>query len=76
MSKKPPVPSAETNRYKAIIENIFFDHWQSGVTEFEFAREEIKRTADKLGIVLPDNEIKKLRRALEHASAQSKTESN
>ena len=43
------------NRYNALIEAIFFDHYQFGLTEFEFARPEIKSTADQLGIVLPDN---------------------
>ena len=47
--------STETNRYKVLIENIFFDHWTKGAREFEFERKEIKETADKLGIVLPDN---------------------
>jgi hypothetical protein len=46
---------AETNRYKLIVENIFFDHWKPGMREFEFVRAEIKSTADHLGIELPDN---------------------
>ena len=45
----------ETNRYKVLIERIFFDHWKKGATEFEFVRDEIKRKADQLKIVLPDN---------------------
>ena len=48
-------PVAETNRYKVLIEKIFFDHWKKGATEFEFVRDEIKQTADKLKIELPDN---------------------
>lgn len=47
--------SVETNRYKVIIENIFFDHWKVGINQFEFARDEIKATADQLQIELPDN---------------------
>jgi hypothetical protein len=47
--------SSETNRYKIIIESIFFQHWKAGVNQFEFARDEIKATADQLLIVLPDN---------------------
>lgn len=43
------------NRYAAIIEKIFFDHWKKGMKEFEFDRTEIKQWADKLKIVLPDN---------------------
>lgn len=45
----------ETHRYKVLIESIFFDHWKEGVTEFVFARDEIKKKADELEIVLPDN---------------------
>jgi len=45
----------ETNRYKALIESIFFAHWSAGTTEFEFVRDEIKGTAAELDIQLPDN---------------------
>lgn len=48
-------PSAETNRYKVLIESIFFDHWKQGETEFVFVRGEIKEKADELSIELPDN---------------------
>lgn len=51
----PKAASTETNRYKVLIEHIFFAHWAEGSTEFEFAREEIKQTADSLKIVIPDN---------------------
>jgi hypothetical protein len=47
--------SVETNRYKILIEKIFFDHWKRGKTEFEFARDEIKDKAAELKIALPDN---------------------
>src|SRR5688500_3321124 len=47
--------SKKENRYRALIESIFFDHWTKGVTEFEFVRREINRKADELKIVLPDN---------------------
>ena len=47
--------TSETNRYKVLIESIFFDHSKKGDSEFEFARDEIKQTADLLKIVLPDN---------------------
>lgn len=46
---------SETNRYKIIIQEIFFDHWKKGTTQFEFVRDEIKTTADRLTIELPDN---------------------
>jgi hypothetical protein len=48
-------PAAETNRYKVLIEKIFFDHWSKGKTEFEFVRDEIKQKAQQLKIDLPDN---------------------
>lgn len=35
-------PKAE-NRYVAIIEKIFFDHWKKGSKAFEFDRTEIKQ---------------------------------
>ncbi|QQG35171.1 MAG: endonuclease [Micavibrio aeruginosavorus] len=44
-----------TNRYSAIIESVFFDHWKKGVTEFEFVRDEIEVAASKLRIELPKN---------------------
>lgn len=45
----------DTNRYRALIERIFFDHYEDGVSSFEFVRQEIKDAADELGISLPDN---------------------
>lgn len=56
MAKKSAKPAkTEPNRYKQIIEAIFFDHWKEGTQTFEFERTEIKSTADNLQIVLPDN---------------------
>ena len=50
------VKAAKTeNRYRQLIEKIFFDHWTAEITEFVFAREELKSTADALGLKLPDN---------------------
>lgn len=43
------------NRYKLLIEKIFFAHWKNGVVEFVFARKELKETAEQIGIELPDN---------------------
>ena len=43
------------NRYQAIIDKIFFDHYRKGETSFEFHRKEIKSAAQALGIDLPDN---------------------
>lgn len=47
--------TTETNRYKAIIETVFFAHWKKGATEFEFERQEIVDTAARLKIDLPRN---------------------
>lgn len=49
MSKTP------ANRYKAIIESIFFDRYTAGATEFEFSRGDFETTAQVLGIALPKN---------------------
>ena len=43
------------NRYQALIEKIFFDHYSDGATELGFTRQQIKGAAADLGIVLPDN---------------------
>tara|TARA_R110002110_G_scaffold399686_2_gene615680 strand:+ start:724 stop:1521 length:798 start_codon:yes stop_codon:yes gene_type:complete len=51
MAKAPK----KENRYKALIESIFFDHWKKGLKEFKFVRVEIKKKADELNIELPDN---------------------
>lgn len=46
---------AASNRYRVLIEHIFFDHWSEGLTEFEFERSEIETHAAKQGIALPKN---------------------
>ena len=45
----------ETNRYKRLLEAIFFDHWREDALEFEFASKELIPSAEKLGITLPSN---------------------
>ena len=37
------------NRYQALIEKVFFDHFEVGRTEFEFLREELEEGASALG---------------------------
>lgn len=37
------------NRYQALIQKIFFDHYTDGMTEFEFARDELEKGAVELG---------------------------
>lgn len=49
MSKK------EKNRYDAIIENIFANHYSTKKNTFDFTREEFEETATKLEIKLPKN---------------------
>lgn len=44
-----------TNRYSAIIEAVFFDHYDESVTEFEFRRDDLVAKARQLGIDLPLN---------------------
>ena len=44
-----------SNRYKALIEKLFFDHYTDGATEFVFYRREIEPTAKVLDIELPAN---------------------
>ena len=48
-------PPREENRYKALIGAIFFHHWKKGLTEFEFARDELETKATQLHIKLPKN---------------------
>ena len=45
----------ESNRYKALIEKIFFDHYKEGAASLDFTREEIRNAATELEIALPDN---------------------
>jgi hypothetical protein len=45
----------DTNRYKTLITKLFFDHWQTGSTEFDFAREELEKVASELKVPLPKN---------------------
>jgi hypothetical protein len=50
-----PKKGETANRYSAIIERIFTRHYQTGATEFEFEREEIRTTAEGLKVRVPDN---------------------
>jgi hypothetical protein len=45
----------EPNVYSALIEWIFFKHYEKGKTEFEFDREELVEAADELGRDRPKN---------------------
>jgi hypothetical protein len=46
---------ANHNRYQALILAVFRSHYKKGITEFEFAREEIETFAQELDIKLPKN---------------------
>lgn len=43
------------NRYAALIEQVFLNHYCEGFDAFDFEREELTATAKRLGIVLPKN---------------------
>ena len=49
MKSKPP------NRYQALIENIFLQHYRKGLTVVAFSREELVSMATRLKIALPSN---------------------
>lgn len=46
---------SEKGTYKKIIAEVFRKHYKSGVTEFEFSREEFVGIAKKLKVALPKN---------------------
>ncbi len=52
---KTPEEKKKQNRYKAIIEKIFFDSYKKGKTSIEFDRDDLPRAAKALAIDLPDN---------------------
>lgn len=47
--------NADQNRYKALIEQIFFDRYKKGVTEIAFVRDDLISAAKALRIQLPRN---------------------
>ena len=46
----------QPNRYSAIIERIFINHFKRGLKEFEFSRDELSDAAAALAINLPKNQ--------------------
>jgi len=52
---KAPEEKKKQNRYKAIMEKIFFDSYKRGIAKIEFDRDDLPRAAKTLGIELPDN---------------------
>ncbi|MEY2881299.1 MAG: hypothetical protein RLZZ15_3679 [Verrucomicrobiota bacterium] len=51
----PKNKRARPNRYQALIEKIFLDHFVAGSREVLFERDELVKAAKKLRIVLPKN---------------------
>lgn len=49
------MPKKSPNRYEALIEKIFLDHYSPEATALDFTRQEIKDAAVTLDIALPDN---------------------
>jgi len=47
--------SSRQNRYSALIDKIFFDHYVKGATSLDFKRQELKDASASLGIPMPDN---------------------
>jgi len=45
----------EPNRYSAIIERVFLNHYKAGTTSFEFSRTELLDVVTALGIEMPEN---------------------
>jgi hypothetical protein len=43
------------NRYSAIVSRVFEDHYQDGIVEFEFTRDEFVSVANTLNVDLPKN---------------------
>ena len=43
------------NRYQALIEKVFFDHFAEGATQFGFQREELEEAATALGLARVKN---------------------
>lgn len=48
-------PDPANNRYRVLIESIFFKHWEEGVEEFGFERPELEEEAAAREIALPKN---------------------
>jgi len=48
-------PPAKQNRYSAVLEHVFYQHYQAGMTRVPFSRDELVAAATTLGIVPPKN---------------------
>lgn len=54
-TKNKTAPTKQQNRYDAIIERVFLEHYSPGALSFEFTREEFEYKAKELGVKLPKN---------------------
>jgi hypothetical protein len=50
-----PRADSSSNRYKALIERIFRDHYRKGLSRIEFERDELAAMAAKMRIEVPKN---------------------
>lgn len=50
-----PRGTGQQNRYRSLIDKIFFDRYAPDLTSIDFKRTDIKDAAAALGITLPDN---------------------
>ncbi len=47
--------ASQQNRYRTLIDKIFFDRYALGAKEIDFKRNDIKEAARSLDVELPDN---------------------
>ncbi len=52
---RTPDGRGQQNRYRQLIDKIFFDRFAEGMTEIGFERNDIRQAAATLGVPLPDN---------------------
>lgn len=50
-----PKDRKSQSRYGSLIQEVFFSHWETGCTQFEFTREELETAAVNQNIKLPKN---------------------
>jgi hypothetical protein len=55
MPKTMPGTPGQQNRYRMLMDQIFFDRYRQGLTEIDFKREDIEGAAQALGMKLPKN---------------------
>ena len=58
----------KSNRYAAIVEEIFHARYRTGQREVAFEREDLVRSASKLGIEVPKNHLARYRQRLSEST--------